>query len=444
MVTRVSMLWLTLGAPSAWASAAGGAQGPTVGGVPFEFFLFVATLVGVAMFHHHTLQVAVGGFLTIATYKVAFTGFDLVPHLGHEWVILANLFGLLTGFGLLADHFERSNTPEHLPKFLPDDWKGGLALLWLVFAMSGFLDNIAAAMIGGTIAMSVFKGKVHIGYLAAIVAASNAGGAGSVVGDTTTTMMWLAGASPLDVLPAYLAAAPALLIVGTFAARQQHAYQPIQKDPHAHVAPIDWARMGVVALILGAAVAANVGTNVYAPHLADGFPILACAIWGAIVAGSAIRPATWSLLPESAKGSVFLLSLVLCASMMPVEELPPATWYSTLAIGFISAIFDNIPLTALALQQGGYDWSMLAFAVGYGGSMVWFGSSAGVALSNTFPQMRDARAYIRAGWHVPVGYVAGFMVLGALAGWNPPAAPDLPIAGPDDAPAEDKTHTSVH
>ena len=67
----------------------------------------------------------------------------------------------------------------------------------IVFVLSSFLDNIAAALIGGVMAREVFRGKVHIGYLAAIVAASNAGGAGSVVGDTTTTMMWIAGVSPL-------------------------------------------------------------------------------------------------------------------------------------------------------------------------------------------------------------------------------------------------------
>ena len=59
--------------------------------------------------------------------------------------------------------------------------------------------------------MTVFRGKVHIGYLAAIVAASNAGGSGSVVGDTTTTMMWIDGVSPLAVLDAYVAAAVALV-----------------------------------------------------------------------------------------------------------------------------------------------------------------------------------------------------------------------------------------
>ena len=80
---------------------------------------------------------------------------------------------------------------------LPDDWKGGFAMLVVVFVLSSFLDNIAAAMIGGTMATALFRGRVHVGFLAAIVAASNAGGSGSVVGDTTTTMMWIDGVQPL-------------------------------------------------------------------------------------------------------------------------------------------------------------------------------------------------------------------------------------------------------
>jgi hypothetical protein len=98
---------------------------------------------------------------------------------------------------------------------------------------------------------------------------------------------------------------------------------------------------------------------------------------------------------------VFLLSLVTCASMMPVESLPPASWPSALALGFISAVFDNIPLTALALKQGGYDWGFLAYAVGFGGSMLWFGSSAGVAVANLFPEAKSVGQWLRHGWFIP-------------------------------------------
>ena len=90
------------------------------------------------------------------------------------------------------------------------------------------------------------------------------------------------------------------------------------------------------------------------------------------------------------------------------RELPAASWQTALGLGFVSAVFDNIPLTALALKQGGYDWGYLAYAVGFGGSMVWFGSSAGVALSNQYPEAKSVGLWLRHGWHVAVAYVLDF------------------------------------
>jgi hypothetical protein len=69
-------------------------------------------------------------------------------------------------------------------------------------------------------------------------------------------------------------------------------------------------------------------------------------------------------------------------------------------------IFDNIPLTALALKQGGYDWGFLACAVGFGGSMIWLGSSEGVAISNLLPEGRSVGCWLVAGWHVVAADVA--------------------------------------
>jgi Na+/H+ antiporter NhaD/arsenite permease-like protein len=401
------------------------ADGSAVFGVPVEFIFFAATLLGVALFHHYTLRVALIGLASITLYKLLVTGFKTGPglaglagHLGHEWVILGNLLGLLVGFAILSNHFEKSHVPEVLPRFLPDDWKGGFGLLVTVFVLSGFLDNIAAALIGGTIAATVFRHKVHIGYLAAIVAASNAGGAGSVVGDTTTTMMWLDGVSPIDVLPAYLPAFVALLVFGIPASFQQQRYAPIVRDEGPH-SPVDWARLGIVAIILAAAITTNIIVNLNFKHLADSFPFIGAAVWLAILACTALRSPQWSLVPEAFKGSNFLLSLVLCASMMPVDQLPAASWQTSLGLGFISSVFDNIPLTALALKQGGYDWAMLAFAVGFGGSMIWFGSSSGVAVANLYPEARSVGLWLRYGWHIPLGYLAGFFVMLAVMGWQP-------------------------
>ncbi len=408
----------------ALTQAAGG-DGPALFGIPLDFILFACTLLGVALFHGHTLRVALIGLSTIVVYKLIFTGFKTGAgiagfglHMAHEWVILANLLGLLLGFSILSKHFEESQIPAWLPKFLPSDWKGGFVLLAMIFVLSSFLDNIAAAMIGGTIAMTVFRGKVHIGYLAAIVAASNAGGAGSVLGDTTTTMMWIGGVSPVAVLDAYVAATVALVVCGIPAALQQHKYSPITKEAPEGVV-IDWARVGIVVLILAFAIIANVLANSKFAHMSDKFPFIGAAVWIAILLAITIRKPDWGLLPEAFKGSIFLLSLILCASLMPVEKLPVASWQTAFGLGFVSSVFDNIPLTALALKQDGYDWGMLAYCVGFGGSMIWFGSSAGVALSNMFPEARSVGQWLRHGWHVALAYVVGFAVMLAVTGWHP-------------------------
>jgi Na+/H+ antiporter NhaD/arsenite permease-like protein len=410
-------------------ASAVGFSGPAIGPVPVEFIMFAIVLAGVGIFHHQTFKIAVTGATVIALYKIFFSPFRLGAglggfglHLEHEWVILANLFCLLMGFALLARHFEDSGVPAALPRYLPNDWKGAFILLALIAFISSFLDNIAAALIGGAVAHKVFKGKVHVGYIAGIVAASNAGGAFSVVGDTTTTMMWIAGVGPQEVFEAIIASVVALIIMGIPLAKVQQAYSPIHV-PEGDEARIDWPRVVVVLSILALAVIVNVVMNTRFYELSDKGPFLGLAVWVAILATAGLRKPEWKLLPENLKGTIFLLSLVLCASMMPVEKLPTASWQTAFGLGFTSAVFDNIPLTALALAQGGYDWGFLAFAVGFGGSMIWFGSSAGVALSNMYPETRNTKQYLRHGYWVAIAYVIAFFVMLYLIGFHPGSTP---------------------
>ena len=403
---------------------------PQILGVPLDFLFFAATLTGIALFHRHTLFVALAGLFSIILYKFLVTGFrdghgasGLIAHFGHEWVMLANLFGLLTGFAVLARHFEQSRLPDLMPDYLPDNWTGGLMLLGMVFVLSSFLDNIAAALIGGTTARHVFRSKVHIGYLAAIVAAANAGGSWSVIGDTTTTMMWIEGVSPLIVFEAIVAALVSFAIFATLAARRQYSFSPIVKDAPRGI-KLQHSRLVTVGLILLAAIAVNVLSNVYFPDIPEHAPILGLAVWSTILVTAGLCPPDWRVVAPAVKGSIFLLSLVLCASMMPVESLPAPSWRTAFGAGLLSAVFDNIPLTALALKQGGYDWGYLAFAVGFGGSIIWFGSSAGVAMSNLFPEAKSTVEWVTRSWYVPLSYVIGFAIMLLVLGWHPDAPHD--------------------
>jgi Na+/H+ antiporter NhaD/arsenite permease-like protein len=390
-----------------------------------DFLLFGATLACVAIFHRHTLAAALTGLGAIIVKKLLWDGFDegagltgLFVHFAHEWVLIANLFLLLVGFALLARHFEASRVPDWMPSTLPDNWHGAFALLALVFVVSGFLDNIAAALIGATVAKHVFKDRVRVGYLAAIVAAANAGGAGSVIGDTTTTMLWIGGVSPLSVLHAYIAAFVALLVFGIPASLAQHRHAPIIKEPPRDLR-ISFRYVAAVIVVLAAVIAANVGAHLLDAHILDEVPLIGLAVAAALVLLSPIARPDWSVVPGAARGALFLLALVSAASLMPVKSLPAPSWETTLGLGFVSAVFDNIPLTALAMKQGNYDWGVLAYAVGFGGSMIWFGSSAGVAVAGLMREARSVGRWLKEGWYIAVAYVLGFIVLLALLGWNP-------------------------
>ena len=162
---------------------------PAIFGIPFDFLLFGAILAGIAAFHRRALFITLGGLAAILLYQATLGGFPtgyglhaFGEHLAHEWVILSNLFLLLLGFEIVANQFEKSNISDHLPDHLPNNWSGGALLLTIIFVLAAFLDNIAAAVLGGVMARHLYKGRVTVGFIAAIVAVSNAGGAGSVTG----------------------------------------------------------------------------------------------------------------------------------------------------------------------------------------------------------------------------------------------------------------------
>jgi hypothetical protein len=145
--------------------------------------------------------------------------------------------------------------------------------------------------------------------------------------------------------------------------------------------------VAIVAVILVAAIVANVVANLYYNQVVDHFPLIGVAVWVAVLATAGIRRPDCRCCRARSRARSSC-----CRSSLRLDhagrEAPAASWQATFGLGFLSSVFDNIPLTALALKQGGYDWGLLAYAVGFGGSMIWFGSSAGVALSNAFPRRR--------------------------------------------------------
>jgi hypothetical protein len=60
--------------------------------------------------------------------------------------------------------------------------------------------------------------------------------------------------------------------------------------------------------------------------------------------------------------------------------------------------------------------------------MIWFGSSAGVALANMYPEAKSVGLWLRHGRHVAVAHVIGFFFMLAIIGWRPDARCDASIS----------------
>lgn len=391
----------------------------TLYGIRYEMIIFGLILLGVAIFYNKTMHVAIIGLLALCFYKYEFLqGFSVIHKLfgytneSGEWVkgswnTYLNLALMLPGFSILANIFEESRFPAVLPRYLPKGALGAAVLLLFVFILSTFLDNIAAAIIGCSMASTLYKGKVHIGYIAAICAASNAGGAGSVVGDTTTTLIWIYGKDPLVLAHAFIPAIAAFIVIAFFGAREQWRYTQDVFEPQGGI-NVETRRIALVGLILAGAIVFNYFFE---------FPAL--GIWLAILIGTPFVKINFKEGLTAIESTVFLIALVFCAELVPIDSVPDASILSTMAIGFVSSVFNNIPLTQLCLIKGGYDWALISYAVGFGGSMIWFGSSAGVAVCNVFPKARSFMNWLRYGWHIPVAFVVGFGVYLVTLGWDP-------------------------
>jgi hypothetical protein len=109
------------------------------------------------------------------------------------------------------------------------------------------------------------------------------------------------------------------------------------------------ARLVVGGVNTASTAAARTAASPAAPTLGPKPRHIAPIRWIVILVAAPLRRPDWEIMPETFNGTIFLLALVTNASFMPVEQLPLASWQTALGLGFLSSVFDNIPLTALAL-----------------------------------------------------------------------------------------------
>jgi len=333
----------------------------------------------------------------------------LLHHLGKTAEILVFLLGAMTIVEII-DYFNGFAT---IKQFLRTRNKA--RLLWifacLAFVLSAIIDNLTATIVLVTILQKVIQDRsLRLWFSGMIIVTANAGGAWSPIGDVTTTMLWIGKKVTTPELIKYLIV-PSLvcMIVPTFIASRYKIFKgEIDKiDDNIKLTP-----KGPTMLYLG------LGSILFVPifktvtHLP---PYVGMMLSLAVVSvfaevysrskafveakshngnGTHHNPVHVALTKIEMPSILFFLGILMAVAALEslgllfgfAQDLNTAIPNSDIVVaifGFISAIIDNVPLVAASMGMFSEPvdhplWHAIAFAAGTGGSMIIFGSAAGV------------------------------------------------------------------
>lgn len=308
----------------------------------------------------------------------------------------------------------------------------------LAFVLSAIIDNLTTTIVMVQIARRFFKGKNLLVAVGTIVVAANAGGAFSPVGDVTTIMIWLAGkfTAAEIILWGFLPSLAIYLVSMFFFVRQ------IEGDT-ADDKPVTQEQ--VLLTPSDKAIIVTAFASFGLPPLAHffGLPPFMGLMFGVGIVGlmvawfantSAHRESHLSMDIEKLLGKIDITSLLFFVGILfavgalgflgILDQISNALFgedpavsrliAGSILLGVFSAILDNIPLTAAALdilQTTDFRlWVLLAICVGTGGSMLVIGSAAGVVAMGMVKELTFKQYFKIAAFPAAIGYVAGITV----------------------------------
>jgi Na+/H+ antiporter NhaD/arsenite permease-like protein len=299
-------------------------------------------------------------------------------------------------------------------------WFTGL----LAFFISPVADNLTTALILSTVLFTIDKEKTLFLVPGAIniVVAANAGGAWSPFGDITTLMAWTAGkANFVDFLYLFPASVVGWLVTAFLLSFSVPEGKPAF-DPQTEQKP-RLRKGGMVVVYLGALtiIIAVLG------HQFFDFP----AMWGMMFGLSILKLYSFTLNRKSTEGfNIFvnmqkvendtllfffgILSAVGALHFLGflhyVHNLYGAigSTASNIGVGFLSAIVDNVPVMSAILksspEMGMDQWLLVTMTAGIGGSLISFGSAAGVGVMGRMKGIYTFAAHMKHSWTILVGY----------------------------------------
>ena len=311
-----------------------------------------------------------------------------------------------------------------------------LIIMATVFVLSAIVDNLTATIIMIQIARKFFSGKNLVVAAAGIVIAANAGGAFSPIGDVTTIMLWIAGKfSAVEIITRAFIPSVVIGVVAYLMMRNKIDDQISDDVPQEQA--VHTFSKGKKIIIGAAAISFIMPVLFKLIHLPPvlgilfglGFTWLLVDLIEHNAKESKLSARIESLIQKTDIASIkFFIGILLAVSALSslgvldvisgfvygADQNESQIIIGNIALGVISSILDNIPLTAIAIDilqtENTSLWVLLAICVGTGGSLLSIGSAAGVVAMGLVKELTFKRYFQIAFVPALVSFLAGVAV----------------------------------
>jgi Na+/H+ antiporter NhaD/arsenite permease-like protein len=302
----------------------------------------------------------------------------------------------------------------------------------LAFFISPIADNLTTALILSTVLITIEKERRDFLIPGAIniVVAANAGGAWSPFGDITTLMAWTAGKGTfVDFLFLFPASILGYLATAVILSR----FVPNE------VPPFDATKESKPQLMQGANVVIGLGVFTIFCAVMSHQVLHLPAMWGMMFGLSLLKIYAYRLKRVhktefnvfhsmakienntlmfffgilAAVGALYFIGWLALAAMIYDPSMAGPT-ASNIGVGFLSAIVDNVPVMSAVLKANPdmvhSQWMLVTLTAGVGGSLISFGSAAGVGVMGKLPGVYTFGAHMKYAWTILIGYIVSIII----------------------------------
>jgi len=438
---------LGLGSALAYASGSAHEAGHAVdlATEPFGWLLLVIFVVGYyfiaaeekyhinkakpALFTGTFMFMLLGGYYAVT--GLDFTSFD--NEIAHLILEIAEIFFFLFVAMTFIEALIERNVFDALKEKLLNAGYNYKQLFWvtglLAFFISPVADNLTTALILSTVLLTIEKNNKAFLVPAAInvVVAANAGGAWSPFGDITTLMAWAAGKG---VFTDFLFLFPSAFIGWGVTAFLLSRFVPDGQPKKIEGAePVHVHKGGKVIIFLGVFTIASAVLGKQLMHLPP--------MWGMLFGLSLLQLYAYTLKKYhdhdiqiyksvakiendtllfffgilAAVGALHFAGFLAHAAHLYTMFDPT---YVNIGVGFLSAVVDNVPVMSAVLKASPdiphAQWMLVTLTAGVGGSLISFGSAAGVGVMGKLHGIYTFGTHMKLSWTILVGYIVSVSI----------------------------------